>query len=226
MVPRQQQQSWFRNMEDKLRRNYAAITCTRASDVVHHRAAQRPSRPQVPPPNRHEPRPRLTPQPTPRPPPPDQAGGSAWQETSSLDWWQQLEQQSSLDFGFRPPPQPHGMYLSILIHINCRLGNSSILMFSHAGAYGHHASMSEHQSSMSDSTWASDHDGGNNIMPDHGTHTDWMNFLQSTPPPYPTHETQYDEHGSEIPARNVGPPRRYGWTTPRLPPARRGRRRG
>ena len=99
-------------------------------------------------------------------------------------------------------------------------------MFPHAAAYRPHASMSGHQSSLSGSTWASDRDGGNNMMEDHATHTDWMNIFQSTPPPDPTQETQYDEYGSEIPSRNVGAPHMYGWTTPRPPPERRGRRRG
>jgi hypothetical protein len=92
-------------------------------------------------------------------------------------------------------------------------------MFPHAGAYGH-------QSSMSGSTWASEQDGDTNVEQEYASHTDWLNLFQ-TPPPDPTQDTQYHEDGSEIPARNVGPPHRYGWTTPpNPPPQRRGRRRG
>jgi hypothetical protein len=129
LVPRVQTQSWLTRMENKLRGIYETITCTRTSDV----AAQRPPRPythqqhprpHVPPPHQspphythqQSPRPRLTPQATPRPPPPDEAGGSSWREQISYDLWQQqqrpLFQAPMPNFGFRPQPQPHGMYFS------------------------------------------------------------------------------------------------------------------
>ena len=73
LQPRDQQVSWLRHLEEKLRGIYSAITCRRSSDVV----------------QRHllPPRPRLTPTATPRPPPPDRAGGSSWQQqhTPSFD---------------------------------------------------------------------------------------------------------------------------------------------
>jgi hypothetical protein len=137
LVPVQQQQSWLRRMEEKLRGIYAAITCTRTSDVVQHRAAIRPPRPsthqqQPPQPThlRHHQRPRLAEQPTQRPPSPGQAGGSAWQQPqSSFDHWQAggslwqqqhtfqgggsawQQQTPTSNFMFRPS-QP-GMYISM-----------------------------------------------------------------------------------------------------------------
>ena len=81
LQPRDQQVSWLRRLEEKLRGIYSAITCSRSSDVVQrHHLPPRPS-------TRHDPRPRLTPTATPRPPPPDRAGGSSWQQqhTPSFD---------------------------------------------------------------------------------------------------------------------------------------------
>ncbi|KAM0857006.1 hypothetical protein ACQ4PT_048745 [Festuca glaucescens] len=100
---REQYLSFARRLEEKLRRIYAAITSTCSSDIVQYRAGQRPPRPSmhvqqlrphvphVPLPDyarRQELRPRLTPQPSPRPPLPDQAGGSTWQQQPSFDYWQ------------------------------------------------------------------------------------------------------------------------------------------
>ncbi|KAK1694475.1 hypothetical protein QYE76_011172 [Lolium multiflorum] len=67
LQPRDQQVSWLRRLEEKLRGIYSAITCSRSSDVVQrHLLPPRPS-------TRHDPRPRVTPTATPRPPPPDRA---------------------------------------------------------------------------------------------------------------------------------------------------------
>jgi hypothetical protein len=63
---------WFRRLEDKLRRAYSLLTCSRVADVVPRQPAQRPPRhstrtpdPQVSPSqqytHRHDPRPRFTP---------------------------------------------------------------------------------------------------------------------------------------------------------------------
>ncbi|KAK1633145.1 hypothetical protein QYE76_007460 [Lolium multiflorum] len=62
LQPRDQQVSWLRRLEEKLRGIYSAITCSRSSDVVQrHLLPPRPS-------TRHDPRPRVTPTATPRPP--------------------------------------------------------------------------------------------------------------------------------------------------------------
>lgn len=94
LPPIDQHVSFLKRVEEKLRSVYAAITCTRASDVRPQRAAHRPPRgpshPQVTPPpystQRHQPRPRFTPQSTPMPPPPDQAGGSTWHQMPHVDY--------------------------------------------------------------------------------------------------------------------------------------------
>ena len=90
LPPRDQQVSFLKRMEEKLRRVYAAITCTRTSDVQPRRAANQPprgpSQPQVTPMQRQQPRPRLTPQSTPMPPPPDQPGGSTWHQQPDVDY--------------------------------------------------------------------------------------------------------------------------------------------
>ena len=124
LLDRPHHQSFLQRFEQRLRGIYQAITCTRASDVDHRQAAQRPPRhppqrpqpqPQVTPQDRHQPRPRMTShrapspdqaggstsQPSPRAPSPDQAGGSHWQQQFSPTTGYQL----------RPPPQPHGKYL-------------------------------------------------------------------------------------------------------------------
>lgn len=96
LPPREQQVSFLKRVEEKLRTVYAAITCTRASDVHPQRATRRPprvpSQPQVTPTQRHQPRPRFAPQSTPMPPPPDQAGGSTWHEMPHVDQQQQAWQ--------------------------------------------------------------------------------------------------------------------------------------
>ena len=99
LIERGPHQSWVRRMQDKVRSVYAAITCTRTSDVVQHQTSVRPPRQstprqhprqQEPPHLRHHPRPRVAEQSTPRPPPPEQAGGSSWQHPqSSFDNWQE-----------------------------------------------------------------------------------------------------------------------------------------
>lgn len=67
---------WFRRLEDKLRRVYTVLTCSRVADVAPRQPAPRPTRHSTPTPDsqvprsdqyppRHEPRPRFTPpQPT------------------------------------------------------------------------------------------------------------------------------------------------------------------
>ena len=95
LQPRDQQVSWLRRLEEKLRGIYSAITCSRSSDVVQrHLLPPRPS-------TRHDPRPRLTPTATPRPPPPDRAGGSSWQQqqhhTPSVDDFHYFQQQAAFD---------------------------------------------------------------------------------------------------------------------------------
>ena len=115
--------SWLTSIDEKLRAIYAAITCRRASDVAHHPAPQRPPRPRVPAPHRGEPRPRLIPQTTPRPPEPDQAGGSAWQQQTSFDYWQQSPGTS---YRLLSNAQPHGMFPFNNVHFVI----SSVLMFS------------------------------------------------------------------------------------------------
>uniref|UniRef100_A0ACD5TRB7 Uncharacterized protein n=1 Tax=Avena sativa TaxID=4498 RepID=A0ACD5TRB7_AVESA len=240
LIHRQDQETWLSRLEEKIRRIYGVITCTRSSDIAHHPAPQRPPRhsthhqqQQPPSPLRQAPRPRLTPQTTPRPPPPDQAGGSTWHQQSSFDCWQQQQpplhdggspwqhqqQEPPLhdggsswqhqqqepwghspmpNYGFRPQPQPQG-------------------------AFGMQGSMPGYQSSVSGSAWTDQ-------VVDHSTRvfmtqSSWLNIFQ-TPAPDPTQETQYDEHGSVIPPRQVRPPHRFGWTTPpNPPPERRGRRR-
>nr|XP_051197044.1 uncharacterized protein LOC127310404 [Lolium perenne] len=104
--------SFAQRLQDKLRRIYATITCTRSSDVAEYRAAQRPPRPslQVHQP-RHAPRPRMEVPPSPRPPSPNQAGGSGWQnqqqQEPTYEYWQRagfgMEQQFPMpNFGWRP----------------------------------------------------------------------------------------------------------------------------
>ncbi|KAK1651020.1 hypothetical protein QYE76_068825 [Lolium multiflorum] len=104
--------SFTQRLQEKLRRIYATITCTRSSDVVEYRAAQRPPRPslQLHQP-RHGPRPRMEVPPSPRPPSPNQAGGSGWQnqqqQEPTYEYWQRggfgMEQQTPMpNLGWRP----------------------------------------------------------------------------------------------------------------------------
>ncbi|PNT70782.1 hypothetical protein BRADI_2g17864v3 [Brachypodium distachyon] len=175
LLPREPHQSWLRRMEEKLRSVYAAITCTRTSDVVHHQASVRPPRhsthqqrprQQEAPHPRHHPRPRLPEQSTPRRPPPEQAGGSSWhQPQSSFDYWHQQQpsfevggsswqhQQSlRMNFEFRPQTQPQGMYISIYcVRYHDCYAIVMLSTFTHAGAYGH-------QSSLSEPSWGSEQD--------------------------------------------------------------------
>nr|XP_051211485.1 protein MAIN-LIKE 1-like [Lolium perenne] len=72
--------TFARRLEDKLRRIYATLTCTRSSDVVEYQAAHRLLRPSLQVHQlRHGTRPRMEVPPSPRPPSPNQAGGSGWQ---------------------------------------------------------------------------------------------------------------------------------------------------
>jgi hypothetical protein len=93
LLQRETQISWLRRLEEKLRGVYAAITCTRTSDVLPHRAAHRPPRSAS---HRQEPHRQVTPpsssyilhrqEPTPRPPPSHQAGGSSWHHQPSFEY--------------------------------------------------------------------------------------------------------------------------------------------
>jgi len=224
LLDRAHHQSWVQRFEQRLRGIYQAITCTRASDVDHRQAPQRPPRhsmqrqqpqrqeQQVPPQPRHQPRPRMTShpshrapypdhagastsQPSPRAPSPDQAGGSTWEQQYSPTTGYQL----------RPPPQPHGKNL-VFTTIN---GTYYLLTF--VLHPGYRPSMSAQQSSGS--AWESEHDSG--TIPQ--TRIELQNWLgvYNTPPPFPTQETQDDdEAGSLIPGRPVVPPTRLGWSSP------------
>nr|XP_051208128.1 serine/threonine-protein phosphatase 7 long form homolog [Lolium perenne] len=119
--------SFAQRLQDKLRRIYATITCTRSSDVAEYRAAQRPPRPslQVHQP-RHAPRPRMEVPPSPRPPSPNQAGGSGWQnqqqQEPTYEYWQRagfgMEQQFPMpNFGWRPRmDEPEGTLSILIVH--------------------------------------------------------------------------------------------------------------
>lgn len=115
LIHRPPVRTWLTSIDEKLRAIYAAITCSRASDVADHHAPQRPPRSRVPPPHRGEPRPRLIPPTTPIPPSPDQAGGSAWQQQTSFEYRQQSPGTS---YGLRPNVQPHGMFLFNNVHFD------------------------------------------------------------------------------------------------------------
>jgi hypothetical protein len=129
MVPQPQIQNWMTRIEGRLRAVYRAITCTRTSDVLHQQPLQRPPRHSThqqqprhstgqvgPTHHRHDPRPRLAEQWTPRPPRPDQAGSSAWQHqqdpTSGYVIRPGPHQQGPTP-GFVMQPPPTGMFLHI-----------------------------------------------------------------------------------------------------------------
>ena len=83
LLPREEQSSWLKRLEDKLRRIYRSITCTRNTDVLHQHASHLPPRPpmqqhQPRQPHQQGPRPRITPTPTTKTSPPNQPGGSNW----------------------------------------------------------------------------------------------------------------------------------------------------
>ena len=154
LIQRGDMVSWLRRLYARLKGVYRTLTCNRASDVEPYRGPQRPPRPSRPPQvtpqhpssqfeSHGGPRPRYTPQPSPRPPPPDQAGGSTWQQpmsqfdTGGSTWEQDTSRfdpgRSSWDMQSTPlnpnmqfRPQQYlthiglGMLLSILIHINYR----------------------------------------------------------------------------------------------------------
>ncbi|KAK1684592.1 hypothetical protein QYE76_045440 [Lolium multiflorum] len=201
--------SFAQRFQEKLRRIYASITCTRSSDVVEYRAAQRPPRPslQMHQP-RHGPRPRMEVPPSPRPPSPNQAGGSGWQnqqqQEPTYEYWQRggfgMEQQTPMpNLGWRPRmDQPQG---------------------------------DTHMSSMSGSRsfWSSAHDQEEETQQ---TYQDWMSSQHQTPPPDPTQPTQYSQHeqGYMLPPRQRQPPIRGYSPSPFQagppPPRRRGRGRG
>ncbi|KAK1630045.1 hypothetical protein QYE76_004360 [Lolium multiflorum] len=201
--------SFAQRFQEKLRRIYASITCTRSSDVVEYRAAQRPPRPslQMHQP-RHGPRPRMEVPPSPRPPSPNQAGGSGWQnqqqQEPTYEYWQRggfgMEQQTPMpNLGWRPRmDQPEG---------------------------------DTHMSSMSGSRsfWSSAHDQEEETQQ---MYQDWMSSQHHTPPPDPTQPTQYSQHeqGYMLPPRQRQPPIRGYSPSPFQagppPPRRRGRGRG
>ncbi|KAK1650728.1 hypothetical protein QYE76_068533 [Lolium multiflorum] len=201
--------SFAQRFQEKLRRIYASITCTRSSDVVEYRAAQRPPRPslQMHQP-RHGPRPRMEVPPSPRPPSPNQAGGSGWQnqqqQEPTYEYWQRggfgMEQQTPMpNLGWRPRmDQPEG---------------------------------DTHMSSMSGSRsfWSSAHDQEEETQQ---MYQDWMSSQHQTPPPDPTQPTQYSQHeqGYMLPPRQRQPPIRGYSPSPFQagppPPRRRGRGRG
>ncbi|KAK1605482.1 hypothetical protein QYE76_029155 [Lolium multiflorum] len=201
--------SFAQRFQEKLRRIYASITCTRSSDVVEYRAAQRPPRPslQMHQP-RHGPRPRMEVPPSPRPPSPNQAGGSGWQnqqqQEPTYEYWQRggfgMEQQTPMpNLGWRPRmDQPQG---------------------------------DTHMSSMSGSRsfWSSAHDQEEQTQQ---MYQDWMSSQHQTPPPDPTQPTQYSQHeqGYMLPPRQRQPPIRGYSPSPFQagppPPRRRGRGRG
>ncbi|KAK1630167.1 hypothetical protein QYE76_004482 [Lolium multiflorum] len=201
--------SFTQRLQEKLRRIYATITCTRSSDVVEYRAAQRPPRPslQLHQP-RHGPRPRMEVPLSPRPPSPNQAGGSGWQnqqqQEPTYEYWQRggfgMEQQTPMpNLGWRPRmDQPEG---------------------------------DTHMSSMSGSRsfWSSAQDQEEETQQ---MYQDWMSSQHHTPPPDPTQPTQYSQHeqGYMLPPRQRKPPIRGYSPSPFQagppPPKRRGRCRG
>ena len=89
------------------------------------------------------------------------------------------------------------LLFSILIRIQFRLLSFYVLL------PGYQSSMSGQQ--LSGSPWGSEHDAYN-------IHDNWMG-MYNTPPPQPTQETQQEHDESLIPARDVRPPHRLGWTT-------------
>jgi hypothetical protein len=93
-----QHQSWFKRLQDKLRRAYGVLTCTDAGDVVPRHAPPRPPRhssarllgaAQVSPPRdttrRHDPRPRFTPQQSPCIRPTDHTFASTSRQPDAID---------------------------------------------------------------------------------------------------------------------------------------------
>ncbi|KAK1692955.1 hypothetical protein QYE76_009652 [Lolium multiflorum] len=232
LQPRDQQVSWLRRLEEKLRGIYSAITCSRSSDVVQrHLLPPRPS-------TRHDPRPRVTPTATPRPPPPDRAGGSSWQQqhTPSFDDFhgQHHGSRPRLTSTATPRPPPPD-----------QAGGSSWQQQQHTPSfddfqyYQQQAAFDEWQQQQapfmggagysqgytqhtaSNPSWgASDQDAEH--MEYYSTQQNYVSM--QTPPPEPTQETQYDpESGSWIPARNVRAPDRFGWTPRVTPPPRQPR---
>ncbi|XP_071681207.1 uncharacterized protein [Lolium perenne] len=195
--------SFAQRLQDKLRRIYATITCTRSSDVAEYRAAQRPPRPslQVHQP-RHAPRPRMEVPPSPRPPSPNQAGGSGWQnqqqQEPTYEYWQRagfgMEQQFPMpNFGWRPrmdEPEGEG-------HMSTGSGSRSF--------------------------WSSAHDQDETQQ----SYQDWISSQQQTPPPDPTQYSQH-EQGYMLPPRHRQPPVRMYSPSPfqARPPPRRGGGRG
>ncbi|XP_051212069.1 uncharacterized protein [Lolium perenne] len=232
LQPCDQQVSWLRRLEEKLRGIYSAITCSRSSDVVQrHLLPPRPS-------TRHDPRPRVTPTATPRPPPPDRVGGSSWQQqhTPSFDDFhgQHHGSRPRLTSTATPRPPPPD-----------QAGGSSWKQQQHTPSfddfhyYQQQAAFDEWQQKQapfmggagysqgytqhtaSNPSWgASDQDAEH--MEYYSTQQNYVGM--QTPPPEPTQETQYDpESGSWIPARNVRAPDRFGWTPRVMPPPRQPR---
>ncbi|KAK1609310.1 hypothetical protein QYE76_032983 [Lolium multiflorum] len=232
LQPRDQQVSWLRRLEEKLRGIYSAITCSRSSDVVQrHLLPPRPS-------TRHDPRPRVTPTATPRPPPPDRPGGSSWQQqhTPSFDDFhgQQHGSRPRLTPTATPRPPPPE-----------QAGGSSWQQQQHTPSfddfhyYQQQAAFDEWQQQQAPfmggggySQGYTQHTASNPSWGASDQDTEHMEYYSTqqnyvgmqTPPPLPTQETQYDpESGSWIPARNVRPPDRFGWTPRGTPPPRQPR---
>ncbi|KAM0897996.1 hypothetical protein ACQ4PT_022222 [Festuca glaucescens] len=205
LLPREQQVSWLRRLEKKLRGIYSAITCSHTSDVVQrHHLPPRPSTQQQ---RRQDPRPRLTPTATPRPPPPDQARSSSWQQQQHIP--------SVDDFQY----QQHGSFDDYQQQAAFDQWQQQQQVAPFMGGGGYMQGYTQH-TAFNPSWGASDQDA---------EHMEYYSSQQNyvgmqTPPPEPTQETQYDpESGSWIPTRIIRPPNRFGWTPRATPPARQPR---
>lgn len=239
LIPRDTQVSWLRRMEERLRGIYAAITCTRTSDVAHHQASWRPPRPsatyqqprrQVATGHQPGPRPRLETHQSPRPPSPDRAGGSTWYQTD------------------RQSDASSGTYIPISEYITRIIVDHFVTnIFPNIGGYvipTGSSGFSEQQGGEDptqegydlQTTWTRNIFGTPEptgpYVPFQQTpfqtsqHTTFRPSQQTpfqTPPPRPTQETQPESSG--MGPRDVRPVHRYEWSTPAPPPPRRGRRR-
>ncbi|XP_044947401.1 uncharacterized protein LOC123396564 [Hordeum vulgare subsp. vulgare] len=187
LVHRSQIQPWVKRLEQRIKDIYRAITCTRTSDVVQHQ----PQSTQLPrhsmhrhqprhSMHRHQPHPRLQGvEPMPHPPPPDQPGSSAWHQPQ--------HHAPSSSFMFQPTPQHHNPTPGFMFHPH------PTGMVPPAGSYAYHDAS------------ASGSGLGSEPEEPPSQQNMWSNMF-STPPPWPTQDTQYDQGGSEIPPRNIRPP--------------------
>ncbi|KAK1694130.1 hypothetical protein QYE76_010827 [Lolium multiflorum] len=230
LQPRDQQVSWLRRLEEKLRGIYSAITCSRSSDVVQrHLLPPRPS-------TRHDPRPRVTPT---RHPDHHLLTGREVRRGSSTPSFDDFHGQQH---GSRPrltptatprPPPPE------------QAGGSSWQQQQHTPSfddfhyYQQQAAFDEWQQQQAPfmggggySQGYTQHTASNPSWGASDQDTEHMEYYSTqqnyvgmqTPPPLPTQETQYDpESGSWIPARNVRAPDRFGWTPRGTPPPRQPR---